>query len=106
MIVLLFQQASARKYLAWMAPAGRMALTNYLMQSLVCAFVFYGWGLQQWGIPRHQQVLFVAVLWLAQLALSALWLQRFKYGPMEWLWRWMTYGQAPTMRQPALTPSH
>ncbi|QYR52376.1 DUF418 domain-containing protein [Lysobacter soyae] len=106
MIVLLFQQASARKYLAWMAPAGRMALTNYLMQSLVCAFVFYGWGLQQWGMPRHQQILFVAVLWLAQLALSALWLQRFKYGPMEWLWRWMTYGQAPAMRQVALTPSH
>jgi uncharacterized protein len=98
MIVRALQCSRLRAVMNWMAPAGRMALTNYLMQSLVCAFVFYGWGLQQWGMPRFQQILFVCVLWLVQLGLSAAWLRYFKYGPMEWLWRWMTYGRAPTLR--------
>ena len=78
-----------------LAPAGRMALTNYLMQSVVCAFVFYGWGLHQWGMPRHLQVLFVLAMYAAQVLLSALWLRHFRYGPMEWLWRWLTYGRRP-----------
>lgn len=98
MLVLLFEKPGPRRMLSRLAPAGRMALSNYLMQSLVCAFVFYGWGLQQWGMPRHQQVVFVAVLWLVQLALSTVWLRHFRYGPMEWVWRWMTYGRVPAMR--------
>lgn len=101
MVVLLMQRAAGRKWIGWIAPAGRMALTNYLMQSLICAFVFYGWGLAQWGMPRHQQVLFVGAMWLAQVALSHVWLRHFRYGPMEWLWRWLTYGRMPALRAPA-----
>lgn len=81
-----------------LAPLGRMALTNYLMQSLICSLFFYGYGLGHWGMPRSQQVLFVAVVYAAQVAFSHWWLARFNYGPMEWLWRGFTYRQVPRMR--------
>jgi uncharacterized membrane protein YeiB len=68
------------------------------MQSLVCMFVFYGFGLGQWGMPRAQQVLFVVVVFAAQIAFSHWWLARFRYGPMEWLWRGFTYRQVPPLR--------
>ena len=81
-----------------LAPAGRMALTNYLTQSIVCMFVFDGIGLGLWGIPRAAQVLFVLVVFAAQVVFSTWWLARFRYGPMEWLWRGFTYGGVPVLR--------
>lgn len=81
-----------------LAPMGRMALTNYLTQSLICTLFFYGYGLGHWGMPRGQQVLFVAVVYAAQVAFSHWWLARFNYGPMEWLWRGFTYRQVPRLR--------
>jgi uncharacterized membrane protein YeiB len=81
-----------------LAPMGRMALTNYLTQSLICALFFYHYGLGHWGMPRGQQVLFVAAVYAAQVAFSHWWLARFNYGPMEWLWRGFTYRQVPKLR--------
>ena len=81
-----------------LAPAGRMALTNYLMQSLICTIWFYGYGLGHWGLPRAPQVLFVLGVFAAQVAFSHWWLARFRFGPMEWLWRGFTYRQVPPMR--------
>jgi uncharacterized membrane protein YeiB len=78
-----------------------MALTNYLMQSVVASAFFYGYGLGHWGMPRAQQALFVLVVFALQVLLSHWWLARFRYGPMEWLWRWMTYGARPALRLPA-----
>ncbi|MFC4728730.1 DUF418 domain-containing protein [Coralloluteibacterium thermophilus] len=78
----------ARGLRSALAPAGRMALTNYLMQSLVASLVFYGYGLGQWGqMGRTGQCALVLVVFAAQLALSRWWLARFAYGPVEWLWR-------------------
>ena len=91
-----------------LAPAGRMALTNYLMQSLICMIFFYGFALGQWGLPRSQQVLFVLVVFAAQIAFSHWWLAHFRYGPMEWLWRGFTYRQVPPQRigaMPAAVPT-
>ena len=86
--------------LRWVAPAGRMALTNYLMQSLVCTLIFYGYGLGYFEqLPRAWQPLFVLALFLAQVALSHWWLARFRFGPMEWLWRGATYGRLPALRR-------
>ncbi|HWI24979.1 MAG TPA: DUF418 domain-containing protein [Lysobacter sp.] len=87
---------------AMFAPAGRMALTNYLMQSLVGTTFFYGYGLAHWGMGRAQQLLFVLVVFALQIAISHWWLARFRYGPMEWLWRSATYLRMPAMRQGAL----
>lgn len=82
----------------WLAPAGRMALTNYLTQSLVAGAVFYGYGMGLWGAGRAWQVLYVACLFVAQVILSRWWMARFRYGPLEWVWRWFTYGYRPGMR--------
>lgn len=88
------------RHLQWLAPAGRMALSNYLGQSLVCTLVFYGYGLgwfEQMG--RASQLLFAVGLFATQVMLSQLWLQRFQYGPVEWLWRAFTYLQLPPLRR-------
>ena len=75
--------------------AGRMPLSNYLLQTLMASFVFYGWGLGFWGraTPLVEMVLPIALFFVVQLPLSAWWLSRFRYGPVEYLWRRFTYGR-------------
>ena len=75
---------------------GRMALTNYLMQSLICLFLFTGAGfglVDQIPLPKIYGL--VLLIWAFQWAFSTWWLQRFYYGPVEWLWRALTYGRLP-----------
>jgi len=98
LVVTLLHSRSAFSRIRVLAPLGRMALTNYLMQSLICMAFFYGFGLGHWGISRSQQVLFVAIVYAAQIAFSHWWLAHFRYGPMEWLWRGFTYRQVPPLR--------
>lgn len=83
----------------WLGPIGRMALTNYLLQSMAFSTLFYGYGFGLWGqVPRAQQVLLVLAFFVVQMLLSRWWMARFRYGPVEWVWRALTYGMAPTMR--------
>ena len=98
MVVLMLHSHSFWSRIRVLAPVGRMALTNYLGQSLICSFVFFGYGLGQWGMPRAWQVVFVLAVFAVQVAFSHWWLARFRYGPMEWLWRAFTYRQIPAMR--------
>lgn len=89
-----------RARLGWLAPAGRMALTHYLAQSLVCTWLFNHYGLGWFDLmPRAWQLLFALLLFTLQVAFSHLWLKRFRFGPLEWLWRAMTYRQWPPMRR-------
>lgn len=95
---LLARPASAR-LVSWLAPVGRTALSNYLLQSLLASLIFYGYGLGLWGrIGRGGQVLLVVAIFAAQVFVSRWWLSRFRFGPVEWLWRWGTYGRRPAMR--------
>ncbi len=98
LVILMLYSASPLNKVSVLAPFGRMALTNYLMQSLVASVFFFGYGFGNWGISRVDQMLFVAVLAAVQIVFSHLWLSRFRYGPMEWLWRAVTYWQIPPMR--------
>ena len=83
-----------------LAAVGRMALTNYLMQSLICLFIFSGIGFGLLGELRRTELYIVVLLiWAFQLWLSPWWLARFRYGPAEWLWRALTYGKAPPFSQ-------
>ena len=100
-VVLMFH-GRFRNWVAPLAPAGRMALTNYLSQSVICTLVFYGYGLGYWGLGRAWQILFVFAVFGVQILISRWWLARFRYGPMEWLWRSVTYLQLPRMRQSAI----
>ncbi|MGV6487965.1 MULTISPECIES: DUF418 domain-containing protein [Stenotrophomonas] len=97
-------------YLAWivhwrhrlrvLAPMGRMALTQYILQSLVCTWLFYGYGLGAFEtMPRAWQVPFAVALFALQVLLSHAWLRHFRFGPLEWIWRAMTYGRWPALRR-------
>ncbi|MEQ4575752.1 MAG: DUF418 domain-containing protein [Gammaproteobacteria bacterium] len=89
-----------RGALAWLAPAGRMALSNYVLQSLLCTWIFYGYGLGYFErLPRAWQLPFATGLFLLQVAASAWWLRRFRFGPLEWAWRAFTYLQWPPLRR-------
>jgi uncharacterized protein len=99
-VVLALQGAAGDWMRAWLAPAGRMALTNYLVQSVVGTLVFYGYGLGLWGqVERFGQVLLVLGVFALQLVLSRWWLARFRFGPAEWVWRALTYWTRPPMRR-------
>ncbi len=89
-----------QRALSPVAAAGRMALTNYLTQSVVCTLLFYGYGMGLHGkVGIAQGVGLTVLVWGVQVVLSALWLVRYQYGPMEWLWRSLTYGKRPPMRR-------
>ncbi len=76
----------------WLAPVGRMALTNYLMQSVISTTLFYSYGFALFGKVSTLQALVIAlVIFLVQIIYSRYWLQHYQYGPMEWLWRSLTY---------------
>lgn len=82
------------------AGVGRMALTNYIMHSVICAFIFLGIGLGLYGyFERYQLYFIVALICLFQLLISKPWLDRFRFGPLEWIWRTLTYMQIQPMRR-------
>jgi uncharacterized protein len=85
-----------------LAAVGRMALTNYLLQSLLCTTLFYGYGLGLFGrLDRLQLYGAVLAVWALQLAISPAWLARYRFGPAEWLWRSLTYGRPQAMHPAA-----
>ena len=77
-----------------LAAVGRMALTNYISQSLICTILFFGIGFGLFGqVDRWIQVIIVLLIWILQLTWSKPWLEKFRFGPLEWLWRSFTYGK-------------
>jgi uncharacterized protein len=98
-IALLFRRPVFRRALSAFAPAGRMALTNYLSQTVIALLLFYGFGLGLMGKVGTAMALgLTAGLFAVQMLLSALWLSRFQCGPVEWLWRSLTYWRAQPLR--------
>jgi uncharacterized protein len=86
--------ADGRRFLNAFAPVGRMALTNYLTHSIVCVTLSYGFGLGLWWrLGAAKAMAIAAAILLVQLPLSAWWLARFRFGPVEWIWRRLTYGR-------------
>ena len=99
-VMLLIKTGFVQRLLERFAAVGRMALTNYLMHSVILTTVFYGYGLGLYGeIPRFWQMGFVVAVIALQLGLSPWWLAHYRFGPVEWLWRSLTYWQRQPMRQ-------
>ncbi|HET9865348.1 MAG TPA: DUF418 domain-containing protein [Steroidobacteraceae bacterium] len=98
--------ANWRRRLQPIAKAGRMPLTNYLMQTLIATAIFYGWGLGLWGKVGNalDLLLAVSIFFLVQVPFSQWWLARHELGPLEWVWRRLTYGSGFT-RAPAREPT-
>mgnify|MGYP002394869548 CR=1 FL=1 len=89
--------------LSWLtnrlAAVGRMAFSNYISQTIICTTLFYGYGFGLFaGFGRFQLMGFVLAIWILQLVVSPIWLKRFRFGPLEWLWRTLTYGKAQPFR--------
>jgi uncharacterized protein len=88
-----------RRFITAFAPVGRMALTNYLMHSIICVTLSYGFGFGLWWRIGASRAMAIAVAIIAvQIPLSAWWLSRFRFGPIEWIWRRLTYRQALEIR--------
>ncbi|MEL6534141.1 MAG: DUF418 domain-containing protein [Bacteroidota bacterium] len=98
LIILWVKSQQGQAFKARLATVGRMALSNYLLQSLIAAFLFYGLGL--FGeVSRVGQLLIVLGVWGLQLAYSPWWMARFHYGPFEWAWRSLTQGKRQPWRK-------
>lgn len=90
--ILLYQKSNWQKCLSFFAPYGRMALTNYVSQAIVGSFILFNWGLGLCTQIRTLYLFFIAIaLVIVQTYACKIWLNHFKYGPLEWLWRSGTY---------------
>ena len=99
-IALLVQHEFWKICLKPLQAVGRFALTNYLLQTLICTTIFYSYGLGLYGkVSPAYAVLLVVAIYLLQVALSSVWSRRFRYGPAEWLWRSVTYGRLQPLRR-------
>ncbi len=94
-LVMIFCKSNVMGFLKnALAAVGKMALTNYIMHSVICALVFTGVGFSLFGrLQRHELYYVVLSIWLFQLIVSPIWLQYFRFGPLEWVWRSLTYKQ-------------
>jgi uncharacterized protein len=101
-VLLALQHAGWRRLLSPVAAAGRMALTNYITQTLVCTTLFYSYGWGWFGrVGPARGLLIAVVLYALQLPLSVLWLRWFRFGPLEWVWRTLTYLRWQPLRRTA-----
>jgi len=100
LVMLIVKTHALQHLMRRFAAVGRMALTNYLMHSLILTTIFYGYGMGLYGtIPRFWQMGFVAGVITLQLFLSTWWLRRYRFGPVEWLWRSLTYWKRQPMQR-------
>ena len=84
----------------WLAPVGKMAFTNYIMQTIICISVFYGIALGYGGILGYTLIVAMAIaVFLLQAAFSKIWLRYFNFGPLEWVWRQLSYGKRFAIRK-------
>jgi uncharacterized protein len=98
-IMLLCQAGALRWLMSSLGAVGQMAFSNYIMHSVITAFFFTGYGLKMYGkLERYELYYVVAAIWVFQLIASPIWLAHFRFGPLEWCWRSLTYWKRQPMR--------
>lgn len=99
-IILIFQTGVFKGLFRRLEAVGQMAFTNYIMHSVICTLFFFGYGLNYYAELEYYQIYFlVLVIWALQLIISPIWLRYFYFGPLEWLWRSLTYWQIQPFRK-------
>jgi uncharacterized protein len=94
LFILTFQKVRGARFFSHFIPYGRTALTNYVLQSVIGTAIFYGWGLGLLGEIRNIHTFSIAFgIIVLQIVVSKWWLSQFRYGPLEWIWRMLTYGR-------------
>ncbi|MDP2207732.1 MAG: DUF418 domain-containing protein [Bacteroidota bacterium] len=97
---LLLNSNQNNNWLNYLAAPGRMALSSYFMQSIICTLIFYGYGLGLFGkVGKVTGLILVIVIYGSQIFITNWWMKKFQYGPAEWLWRWLTYLNKPEMKR-------
>jgi uncharacterized protein len=100
LIMLMYKSGWFKWLFALMRPVGQMAFTNYLMQSFLCGLFFYGIGFGMFGkLERYQIYYVVASVWVIEIIWSHIWLKYFQFGPLEWLWRSLTYWKRQPLKR-------
>ena len=100
-VIMLFIKSGILMFLQnALAAVGQMAFTNYIMQTIICNTFFLGFGFSMYGrMQRHELYYVVFGVWIFQLIVSPIWLHYFRFGPLEWMWRSLTYWQKQPMRR-------
>jgi uncharacterized protein len=99
-LILLLRNDRLKTILSPMASMGRMAISNYLLQSIICTMLFYSYGLGLYGkVGPALTLLMALVIYSCQMVVSRYWLNRYQIGPVEWLWRSLTYGNRQPMKK-------
>jgi uncharacterized protein len=92
LIMVVYKTGWFQKFFMLLRPVGQMAFSNYLMQSVICGIIFYGIGFGYFGrLQRYELYLIVGIIWIVQIIYSNIWMRYFCFGPMEWVWRSLTY---------------
>src|SRR5688572_12543577 len=99
-IMLMYRSGIFKWFFAIFRPVGQMAFTNYLMQSLIGALFFYGIGLNYFGkLERYELYIYTGVVWIIEIIWSHIWLRYFRFGPLEWAWRSLTYWKIQPLKK-------
>ena len=105
-LILLVKGGSLRWLTDRLAAVGQMAFSNYISHSIIYALVFYAPGLRMFGqLQRYQLYYVVLGIWILNLAWSPIWLRHFRFGPLEWCWRSLTYWKRQPMRRASPAPA-
>ena len=100
LIMLMYKSGWFDWLFSMMRPVGQMAFTNYLMQSFLCGMIFYGIGFGLFGKLQRYEIYYVVLgVWIFQIIFSHLWLRYFQFGPLEWIWRSLTYWKKQPIRR-------
>ena len=100
LILLIFRSKIIPWLMKALANVGQMAFSNYLMQSIICTWFFFGYGLKYYGKLHFYELYYVVFsVWLFQLIFSSIWLKYFRFGPFEWVWRSLTYWKKQPMKR-------
>ncbi|HLF45183.1 MAG TPA: DUF418 domain-containing protein [Chitinophagaceae bacterium] len=100
LIMLMYKSGWFKWLFALMRPVGQMAFTNYLTQSIMCGIFFMGIGFGYFGkLEYHQLFYVVGTVWIIQIIWSHIWLKYFRFGPLEWLWRSLTYWKKQPLKK-------
>lgn len=99
-LILLYKSGVVQGFMSRLVAVGRMAFTNYISHSVICTLFFFGYGLNYYAELEFYQIYYVVlVVWAFQLIISPIWLKYFLFGPLEWLWRSLTYWKVQPMKR-------
>ena len=104
LIILLIRLKVFKGLFNAIAAVGKMAFSNYILQTILCTLIFFGYGLGYFARLEYYQLYFIVIaIWVLQLIVSSLWLRYFRFGPLEWVWRSLTYRRLQPMMLPRST---